>query len=349
MKRSMLLLVAAVAGSSLAGDDYAIKVYPCPRLEPPPVVDGVLSDACWAKAPVVSGFTWYNAPKLLGVQTSFRVGYDEEFLYLGVHADEPNAKQLTPSFAGRDSSECFRGETIEVFLDPHHTHGDYYQLAANLAGSFYDSHRTETSWNSTTQLKTRVVDGAWELEMAIPWKEIGVTAPEAGRVVGFNVCRDRYAGGSREWSNWSQTMANFHDVARFAHLVLSPTEAALGKLGQELRKGDRRGPILIFSQEGQAGKAYLAMAREALRGLDAQLALLAAEAARERVPAARDEVTRRLEAARRQLEPYRARIQAAKALDGAEWTRRSVEMAALGARFGELVWEARLAALLKTL
>jgi hypothetical protein len=339
--------LVALASLAQGADDYPIKAYPCPRFEHAPTLDGLLSDACWAKAPVVSGFTWYNKPELLQVQTSFRVGYDEKCLYVGVHCDEPNAKQLSPSAAGRDSGGCFHGETVEVFLDPLHSHSDFYQLAVNLAGSFYDAHRAETSWDSATRLATKVVADGWELEMAVPWKDLGVEAPKPGMVIGLNVCRDRYAGGDREWSNWSQTMANFHDVARFGHLVLSPTEALLGKLGTELRKGDRRGAILVFGQEGYAGKAYLEMAREALRGLDAQLEQLAAEAKTESSAGAKDEIARRLDAARGQVEPYRARIQMAKSLDGAEWTRMSVEMAGLNVRLGELLWEARLAALLR--
>ena len=347
MKRTLLLL--ALAASWGWGEEHPIKVYPCPRFDQPPVVDGTLSDACWAKAPVVSGFTLYNKPKLLDVQTSFRVGYDGTCLYLGVRCDEPKAKQLSPTFAGRDSSGCFRGETVEVFLDPGHTHDDYYQLAVNLAGSFYDSHKTDAYWNSTTQLATKIVADGWELEMAIPWAEVGVPAPKPGRVVGFNVCRDRYAGGAREWSNWSQTQANFHDVARFGHLVLSPTEEMLGGLAGELRKGDRRGPIVLYTEEGSAGRAYLAMARDALAKLDAELAALAKEAEGDELLGARDEAASRLDMARRLLEPYRTRLQAAKSLDAAEWTRMGVEMAKLGARLRELLWEARLATLLKAI
>ena len=41
--------------------------------------------------------------------------------------------------------------------------------------------------------------------------------------MGINVCRDRYLGADRQWTNWSQTAANFHDPERFGHLVLSPT------------------------------------------------------------------------------------------------------------------------------
>ena len=49
-----------------------------------------------------------------------------------------------------------------------------------------------------------------------------------------------------------------------------------GKLAPEVRKGGRRGPILVFTSEGEAGRAYLAMAREALKDLDAQVEAVAA-------------------------------------------------------------------------
>jgi len=341
---SVLLL-----GSALAADEYPIKVYPCPRLSPAPTIDGALNDPCWAKAPVVSGFTRYNKPKLMEVQTSLRVGYDEKWLYFGVHCDEPNAAKLTPAAAGRDSHGCFRGETVEVFLDPTHNHADYYQFAVNLAGSFYDSRQHDASWNSTAKLATKVVKEGWELELAIPWKEVGIEAPKPGMVVGFNVCRDRYAGGGREWSNWSQTMANFHDPARFGHLVLSPTEEMLGKVAPEVRKGGRRGPILVFTSEGAAGRAYLAMAREALKAVDAQIATLEAGAANELSDDFRKEIADRLEVVRAKLAPLRERIAAAKALDAAEWTRLSISLTRLRSILDQLVWDARLAALLKAI
>jgi len=340
---ALLLLAAATA---LAGDSYTIKVYPCPRFAAPPVIDGSLADGCWKQAPLVSGFTRYNKPVLMKVQASLRLGYDARFLYLGVRCDEPMAKRLAPLHAGRDSSNCFRGETIEVFVDPHHSHSRYYQFAVNLAGSFYDSRLADPTWNSASRLKTAVVDDGWVLEMAIPWQDIGVR-PEAGAVVGFNVCRDRYAGGVREWSNWAQTAANFHDPVRFAHLVLSADEAVLGRLEAEFRKGDRRGPIEVYAHGGAAGKAYLAMARAVLARLDAVLEQMAAEGVRERSAEARDEVAQRLAAARKQVEPFRTRVAAGRPLDAAEWTRMSIGLAALEAHLGQLLWHARLTALLR--
>jgi len=346
--RRLLLLAPVLLAASLvqAGDDYPIKVYPCPRLEPAPAIDGKVGDACWQKAPVVSGFTRYNKPTLMEVQTSFRVGYDDTFLYFGVHCDEPNAKRLSPTAAGRDTGQVFRGETIEIFVDPRHDHQGYHQFAVNLANAFYDSRRTDPTWNCQAKTATRIVADGWELEVALPWADLGVE-PKTGAVVGFNVCRDRYAGGAREWSNWAQTKANFHDPIRFAHLVLSPTAEQLGGLGAEFRKGDRAGPIVVFTHEGAAAKAYLAMAREGLKRLDALLDELAAEGKQERSAAARDEVARRLAAARQHVAPYREKLGAARVLDAAAWTRLDIELHTLERQLRHLIWDARLAALLQ--
>ncbi|MFP4056615.1 MAG: sugar-binding protein [Candidatus Brocadiia bacterium] len=348
MRHALALATVLLAATAWAADDYTIKVYPCPRLKSAPEIDGKLGDACWQEAPLVSGFTYYNKPALLEVQTSFRVGYDAQCLYFGVHCDEPNAEKLVPRHAGRDSGGVFRGETIEVFLDPRHSQEDYFQLAVNLAGSLYDAHKHDAYWNGAARRATRVVEGGWELELAVPWSDLGVE-PRRGMVVGFNVCRDRYAGGSREWSNWAQTAANFHDPIRFAHLVLEPTEEELGELAGEFRKGDRRGPIIVYAPHGYASKAYLAMAREALAGLEKRLAALQAEAEKELAAGAGQELRRCLEEARELVRPFRRRLEDAEPLDAAEWTRLSVQMSDVEARLGTLIWEARLTALLKQL
>jgi len=342
-----LALTLVLAPHVRAADDYAVKVYPCPRVSAAPKIDGDLSDACWRAAPLVSGFTRYNKPTLMGVQTSFRAAHDAGHLYFAVQCDEPQIDRLTPSHAGRDSSGVFRGETIEIFLDPAHDHVNYHQFAVNFAGSFYDSRKSDPTWNSQSRRKTRPAGKGWTLELAIPWRDLGVAGAKAGTVVGFNVCRDRYAGGAREWSNWSQTKANFHDPIRFAHLVLAPTPETLAALAPEVRKGDRRGPVVIFGHAGQARKAYLAMARGALRRLDALLGRLAGEGKKERSEAARAEVAWRLEQARHEVKPCRDRIESGRPLDAAEWTRMSIRMVDLERRLGELLWAARLAALLK--
>ena len=62
---------------------------------------------------------------------------------------------------------------------------------------------------------------------------------------------------------------------------------------------------------------------------------------------ARAEMIEHIDAARRTLEPHRLRLRMTGRLDAAEWSRMSVALAELEKRFGELVWDARLAALLE--
>ncbi|MFQ6098220.1 MAG: sugar-binding protein [Armatimonadota bacterium] len=342
------LTILTAASASCAADDYPIYVYPCPRASAAPVIDGLLSDDCWRNAPAVGGFTLYDRPEAVQVQTFFRVTYDDEAVYFGVLCEEPLTDKLSPTRTARDDHGVFRQEAIEFFIDPQHSHQDYYQFAASAAGSLYDSRKTDSSWNSSGRTAAHIADGQWSLELAIPWADLKVT-PRPGAIIGFNVCRDREVGLVREWTNWSQTMANFHDPDRFAHLVLSPTAEQLGALGDEFRKGDRTGPLRIFSAEGFSDTSYRALARLALANLDRLLADLQKVLDEESDAATRAELESRIARHRRQTERYRARIEGEEPIDAVAWSALERDMRALAQRLGAAVWEARLSALLSNL
>ncbi len=108
-------------------------------------------------------------------------------------------------------------------------------------------------------------DDGWSLEVAIPWADMG-EAPEPGQVVGFNVCRDRYLGANKQWMNWSQTAANFHDPDRFGHAVLSPDAHRLGELEAEYRRGGRDGAIVFLGPPALVEASYRALVSHALVG-----------------------------------------------------------------------------------
>jgi hypothetical protein len=320
-------------------------LYPCPRADAPPVLDGVLDDPCWDAAPLVSGFTLYDKPVEVEVQTAVRVTYDDASLYFGVACAEPLSQKLAPVKAPRDTHAIFGGEAVEVFVDPKHDHTGYFQFAVSDGSGLWDSRGSDPTWNGAVQTAAAVGDGQWSVELAVPWADLGVT-PQPGAVVGFNVCRDRHLGGTREWTNWSQTNANFHDPVRFAHLVLSGTPEQIGGLEEEFRKGERTGPIQIFSSEGVAGQSYRELAKQALARVDAQLAELDAARAGERDLATQAELARLIEGYRAQLAPYRQQVEGVQMLDAAGWTKMNWELNAIAGSLAVAVWEARLSALL---
>jgi hypothetical protein len=344
-----IALLVGTTGAALAEDTYDIKVYPCAKATGPITVDGALDEAAWQAAPLVTGFTWYNKPELLSVQTFFRVLHDDEALYFGVVCDEPNIDKLAPVAQARDTHAVFEGETIEIFVDPKHD-GNYYQFAANAAGSVWDSHGTDTNWNADVTAAAKLDEAArqWTLEFAVPWKDLGVK-PTPGAVVGFNVCRDRHLGGDREWSNWSQTQANFHDPERFAHLVLAATPERLAALAPEFRKGERHGRIVIYSSEGFANTSYLALARDSLKKLEDQLADLAKVADEQSDAATRAELAKRLQAYRDEIVPLQQQVAEGTGMDAAAWMRIDLRVDQLTRELGQALWEARLAALLSSI
>jgi hypothetical protein len=288
---SILILLLMLGRPVRAADSFPINVYPCPRAEPAPVLDGRLDDAVWQQAPVVSGFTVLDSDQLVNPQTSFRVLWDDQCLYLGVHCDEPQMDKVSPVRYAHDEHAVFGSETVEFFVDPHHTHDLYYQLAFNVAGSLYDGEREATVWNSSAQVTTHLGQDFWSAEVAVPWEPLKAK-PQAGQVVGFNVNRNHRIG-EKIWATWARVMNGFHDPERFAHLVLSGTPEMIGNLSQEFRKGGRTGPITVFSAEGFAQTSYARLAEAAFAEVERLLADLDEERRQEKDPAAAAEIERR--------------------------------------------------------
>ncbi len=342
------LIALALVTACHAGDQYDIKVYPCPRAGGAITIDGVLDEAAWRRAPLSGDFTFYNKPELIEPQTALRMTWDDGHLYFGVMCTEPRLDKLTQVGHARDAREVFHGETIEIFVDPDHDQGLYYQFGINAAASIYDSVRTDPSWSADVQAATSVGEDAWTLEVAIPWADMG-WAPEAGQVVGVNVCRDRYLGADRQWSNWSQTAANFHDPARFGHAVLSPDAMRLGELEAEYRKGGRTGPIVFEGPPALVDAAYRALARRSLDHSAELLAGIEGALAHDEQQGASEELTRRIAAYRTELSGFADQIEAGEPLPPDAWRQMTARLAGMRSELDRVIWEARLAALISTI
>jgi hypothetical protein len=339
---SALVLLLALGRPVVAADSLPINVYPCPKADAAPVLDGKLDDAVWQQAPLVSGFTNFGSDTLAEVQTSFRVLWDDQCLYLSVQCDEPQISKVSPVRYAHDEHAIFSNETIEFFVDPNHTHDLYYQLAFNIAGSLYDGEREATVWNSNAIVKTTSAATGWSVEIAVPWEPLKAK-PAPGKVVGFNVSRDRNVG-SKTYTTWAHVMNGFHDPDRFAHLVLSGTPEIVGKLATEFRKGGRSGPITLYSAEGFAQTSYARLSEAAFVEMAKLLANLDETRRQEQDPAAAAEIGRRADGYKAKVSDLQRQSQGH--LDAATWTRLDLELQKIVGQLSHMVWEARLTALL---
>lgn len=330
-----------------AADEFPVLVYPVQRTGTAPELDGRFDEPFWSEAPLVSGFTLHRI-KRLGMpqaQTSFRVLYDDQYLYFGVTCREAHIDRLRAQGRVRDDPELFADDVVELFVDPHHSHEIYYQFAVNSQGVFYDGMKVQSTWNGRARVAVHIAQGAWSVELAIPWPDLGIEKPVNAMVVGFNVCRHRNLG-TREYSNWSQTRKNFHDVARYAHLVLTPSNQASEILEAQVRKGDRHGPIRLFDHNGYSGSSYAALGREAMQNLDRLLLALRSTIGDQESEQVRQELQKSLEAIEARIGPYRQRLVDERLLGAVAWARLSARLSDIEKQFPDVVWKARLAALL---
>ncbi len=161
----------------------------------PIVVDGKLTEAAWHDAIAMTDFISGRSGKP-AVPTRLLVTYDQNNLYLGVINSEPSTDKLVAKAEKRDGN-VWGDDSDEIYLDPKNEKGrNYYGFFVNSKNVVYDRQRVE-AWDGEWTSGTSVLPGeAWTVEVAIPWKTIGVT-PKPGHKFGLMVARNHHADRSR--------------------------------------------------------------------------------------------------------------------------------------------------------
>lgn len=241
MVRGFRFLIASWALAAVvlvsAGENEAVVgfVYPCKPATAPIRVDGRLETDEWAKAIEVSGFTFSGQGIIATEQMVMRLLYSQDKLYLGVKCSESSMATLVAEAKTHDSA-VWNDDCIEFFLDPRHDHEHYYQFAVNTIGAQYDAVGFDWMWNCQWQSAAFRNKDAWYVEAAVPFAAFELPTP--GTVMGFNLNRERLAGGSRELYNWADVQANFHKPGLFGHLLLvdngwKPEEEVMAKVARQ--------------------------------------------------------------------------------------------------------------------
>lgn len=188
----------------------------CAGFTNPPQVDGKLDDPAWASCQVLTGFRQLDGLTESAYPTEVRIGYDASSLYLGFLCKQTNLEQLVLSHGQRDGN-LWEDDSVEVFLDHRLDRKNYFHLIVNADGYVFDEIVRDRSWDSTFEVKTGREEGAWTLEMAVPWASLGITHPGPGIRMGLELVRTK-AGTPFEMSQWAPTLGENHTPSRFGVL-----------------------------------------------------------------------------------------------------------------------------------
>ncbi len=181
-------------------------------------VNGSLSEAAWKHggtdlpyglSRVVSG-TWNNTVR-------YSVLWDNTYLYVGF--------RVTDAALHNDSANVWDDDSVEVYVDGNHNHGTSYDTADNQYVKGHNDTLFAKNGNTTGALHAvTAVTGGYEVELAIPWGNLGIT-PATDKVVGFDVGNnDDDNGAGRDGQAVAfGTANNWTDTSGFGDLRLAGT------------------------------------------------------------------------------------------------------------------------------
>ena len=194
-------------------------------------IDGVLSEDDWKNADALGdfrpgGMTKAREPNRKVVQSSVRVVYDQDNLYVAVECLEPSVKDMIagkPRPGVADQSWDDMKEHVELFYNYPDMAERYYHVAVNPHGiviSAIQSGTTrDTKFRTQAKIATTILSDRWVLEMAIPTSEIGMKCFD-GATWKLNVGRSRYNKTLEKPETSSCCNGAYHGAANFVNLKL---------------------------------------------------------------------------------------------------------------------------------
>lgn len=235
-----------------------------PKLRDPIKVDGELNEPAWAKAAVLQPFLLNDDAGRAREQTEVRLWYDESALYLGWTCRDVD---IQATFTNRDS-HFWEEEVVEFFVTPRNLN-HYFELQWNPKNATFDatidndldekgvSKKFRGEWSYTAKGMTHAAkvkgtisdasdrDEFWQVEVRLPFADLGQPTPKAKEVWRANFYRfNRTKGMPEELLSWSPTrLPGFHQPTRFGYLEFGPPRGidateSTGKAGGVIPRGD---------------------------------------------------------------------------------------------------------------
>ena len=171
-----------------------------------PVIDGDLLDPAWEQATHVPAFVRNRvyARLPLSGKTEAWITYDADALYAAWRCHEPDMTLLITKGNAQRDSDVYSGDSVELWITPGTAVRPAYQVIINPENHAYDSRDLKPgdyhgAWRSAVIKR----EGDWQVELALPWTDLGVDAPQAGDVRRANLNRIR-RGREDQLKRWRQ-------------------------------------------------------------------------------------------------------------------------------------------------
>ena len=180
------------------------KELPAAKTDQPPIIDGILNDACWQDAPQAIDFTDERTEKPAKNQSVGWLVYTDEAIYVGLHLYDDTPDQIVARQV-KDQTRISGEDWVSFSLDPFHTHqfSDRNFFIVNPLGTKYAHLATgraeKSEWIGLWETAAKVVEDGWVVEMEIPWQMLDYPDTTEPVRMGINLDRFQQRTGERSW------------------------------------------------------------------------------------------------------------------------------------------------------
>jgi hypothetical protein len=179
-----LLLILVLGGNvGLAQDslptDTTLKSFQIVRTSTPPTIDGVLDDAVWSSAAVVSDFQ--QSSPIEGAEPTERTEiyllFDDDAIYIAGRFWDSEPDQIAAGTLRHRTSRLGDDDRIAVVLSPYNDRRSGYKFETNANGVKHEAiyqnvTRNLSDWDTIWNAASSLFDEGWMMEMAIPFKSL---------------------------------------------------------------------------------------------------------------------------------------------------------------------------------
>lgn len=194
---------------------------PIPRLERSAKIDGVLDDAAWSEATVLTGFHQYTPvdSRAAEERTEVLVWYAPDAIYFGIKAFDRDPGSIRATHADRDKIDS--EDNVTIYLDTFNDRRRAYFFTVNPLGIQQDGVRSEGGFTAgsliggTTDKNPdfiwesagRLTDSGYVVEIRIPFKSMRYGSTHEW---GLNVARlIQRTGYTDTWTDTRRANASF--------------------------------------------------------------------------------------------------------------------------------------------
>jgi hypothetical protein len=189
--RALAALLALVLSSAPA----ASEPLEITRAASPVRVDGVLDEEAWQQATAITvDHEWFPGDGPALVTTTALLTYDDEHLYVAFRAADPEPAKIRARFADRDVPTD--DDTVGFLIDPFHDGRRAFQFRVNPLGVQMDAVNSDVegsedfSWDAIWDAAARVTAEGYEVEVALPFRQLRFPATGGVQTWGFMAVRD---------------------------------------------------------------------------------------------------------------------------------------------------------------